>query len=189
MIKYRLGTRWSNDREVRWRCVRSAPCTRRQGARIFLFSFKTSVDGFFQFGFKINGYGSCGLASKSLSQVFQFEPQNRQLRFGNLAHKMIVMVFCLCFKIKWHMVCRLHHKIDGRMKTVWDTRRALVACFAWKWVRLGFPSLDSRLAEAWCIWCMWHHRRGRTEMKPKTDMLVQLAASHSSTPTLPFSLY
>jgi hypothetical protein len=29
-----------------------------------------------------------------------------------------------------------------------DTHRDLAACFAWKRVRLGFPSLASRLAEA-----------------------------------------
>jgi hypothetical protein len=28
------GTRWSGDREVRWRRVRSTPCTWRQGARV-----------------------------------------------------------------------------------------------------------------------------------------------------------
>jgi hypothetical protein len=31
---------------------------------------------------------------------------------------------------------------------VWDTRRDLAACFAWKQVTLGFFSLTSRLAEA-----------------------------------------
>jgi hypothetical protein len=28
----------------------------------------------------------------------------------------------LCLKIKWTTGCRLRHKIDGRMKTVWGTR-------------------------------------------------------------------
>jgi hypothetical protein len=39
-----------------------------------------------------------------------------------------------------------------KMKTVWDTRRDLAACFAWKQIRLGFPSLASRLVEAQRGW-------------------------------------
>jgi hypothetical protein len=31
---HRSGTWWPGDREVRWRCVRSAQCTRRQGAHV-----------------------------------------------------------------------------------------------------------------------------------------------------------
>jgi hypothetical protein len=41
---------------------------------------------------KIGGYGSCALASKPLTRVSQFGPQNQQLRFGDLTHKIIVMV-------------------------------------------------------------------------------------------------
>jgi hypothetical protein len=29
---HRSGTQWPGDREVGWHCVRSAPCTWRQGA-------------------------------------------------------------------------------------------------------------------------------------------------------------
>jgi hypothetical protein len=47
----------------------------------------------------------------------------------------------------WKMVCRLHDKIDGRMKTVRDMRRDLAACFAWKQIRLEFPSFASKLAK------------------------------------------
>jgi hypothetical protein len=56
------------------------------------FSLKTKVDGFSQFGLKPGGYGSCGLASKPLAQVFWFGPQNWQLQFGVLAHKITVMI-------------------------------------------------------------------------------------------------
>jgi hypothetical protein len=72
--------------------VWSAPCTRRRGAQISWFSLKTKVDGFPRFGIKTGGYSSCGLASKPLARVFQFGPQNRQLRFGDLAHKITVTV-------------------------------------------------------------------------------------------------
>jgi hypothetical protein len=46
----------------------------------------------------------------------------------------------LGLKTKWASVCRLRHKTDGGRST-WDTCRDLVACFTWKQVRLGFPSL------------------------------------------------
>jgi hypothetical protein len=72
--------------------VQSAPCTRRRGARISWFNLKTKVDGFSQFGLKTGGYCSCGLASKPLTQVSWFEPQNWQLRFSDLTHKIIMMV-------------------------------------------------------------------------------------------------
>jgi hypothetical protein len=70
----------------------STPYTRRQGARVSWFSLKTKVDDFSQFGLKISGYGSCGLAPKPLAQIFQFGPQNRQLRFDDLARKIIVTI-------------------------------------------------------------------------------------------------
>jgi hypothetical protein len=56
------------------------------------FSLKTKVDGFSQFGLKTGGCGSCGLASKPLTRVSQFGPQNRKLWFGDLAHKITMMV-------------------------------------------------------------------------------------------------
>jgi hypothetical protein len=42
---HRSGTLWSNDREVRWRRVRSAPYTWRRGVRVYWLSLKTKVDG------------------------------------------------------------------------------------------------------------------------------------------------
>jgi hypothetical protein len=41
---HRSGTRWLGDREVRWRRVRSAPCTWRRGAQISWLSLNTKVD-------------------------------------------------------------------------------------------------------------------------------------------------
>jgi hypothetical protein len=67
------------------------------------------------------------------------------------------------------MVCQLCQKTDGRMKTVWDARQDLVACFTEKQVRLGFSSLALRLAEVRHRWCTWHHRGGCVELKLKTD--------------------
>jgi hypothetical protein len=52
------------------------------------------------------------------------------------------------------MICRLRLKTNGRMESVWDTRRDLAACFIWKQVGLGVPSLALRLAEA--LWWVVH---------------------------------
>jgi hypothetical protein len=72
--------------------VWSAPCTRRQGERVSWFSLKTKVDDYSQFSLKTGSYGSCGLASKPLALVSWFGPQNQQLRFGDLTHKITVTV-------------------------------------------------------------------------------------------------
>jgi hypothetical protein len=40
---HRSGTRWSGDRKVGWRCVRSVPGTWRLGARVSWLSLKTKV--------------------------------------------------------------------------------------------------------------------------------------------------
>jgi hypothetical protein len=49
-------------------------------------------------------------------------------------------------KTKKALVCRLRHKTDGG-RTARDAHRDLAACFAWKQVTLGFPSLALRLVE------------------------------------------
>jgi hypothetical protein len=49
-------------------------------------------------------------------EVSRFEPQNRQLRFGDLGIKMIATVSCLGLKNKRVIVYQLCHKTDGRMK-------------------------------------------------------------------------
>jgi hypothetical protein len=72
--------------------VQFAPCTRRREGRVSWFSLKPKVNSFSQFGLKTGGYGSCGLSSKQLARVSQFGPQNRQLRFGDLAHKITTAV-------------------------------------------------------------------------------------------------
>jgi hypothetical protein len=46
----------------------------------------------------------------------------------------------LGLKTMWALVCRLCHKTN-RGRSAWDTRRDLAACFTWKQVYLGFPSL------------------------------------------------
>jgi hypothetical protein len=56
------------------------------------FGLKTGGYVFSRFGLKTGGYGSCDLSSKPLARVSLFEPQNRQLRFGDLTHKITMMV-------------------------------------------------------------------------------------------------
>jgi hypothetical protein len=92
MVKHRSGTQWLDNQDVGWSCVQCAPCTRRRGALVSLFSLKTKVDGFSRFGLKTGGYGSYGLASKQLAWVSRFGPQNRHLWFGDLTHKITTTV-------------------------------------------------------------------------------------------------
>jgi hypothetical protein len=95
---------------------------------------------------------SPGLASK-LVVGFLVEPQNQGgggfpglgLKIGSSglviwASKLSRWFLGLGLKTKWASVCRLHHKIDGG-RSARDTRRDLAACFTWKQVWLGFPSL------------------------------------------------
>jgi hypothetical protein len=102
---------------------------------------------------------SSGLASKPVVG-FLVEPQNQGgggfsglgLKTGSYglviwASKSLRQFFGLDLKTKHASVCWLCHKTDGRA-TAWDTRQDLAACFVWKQVGLGFPSLASRLSEA-----------------------------------------
>jgi hypothetical protein len=95
---------------------------------------------------------SPGLASKPVVSFF-VEPQNQGGRglpdlglktdsFGLViwASKSPQRFLGLGLKTKWASVCRLHHKTDGG-RSAWETRRDLAACFVWKQVWLGFPSL------------------------------------------------
>jgi hypothetical protein len=162
MVKHRSGTRWPDDRGVGWRRVRSAPCTRRWGARVSWFALKTKVDEFSGLCLKIGSSGLVIWASKSPRRFFS-----------------------LCLKIKQAMVYQLHNKTDWR-RTTWDTCRDLAVWFVWKQVRLWFSSLPQNWWRSDDGWCTWHHREGYVKMKLKTDGSMRWAASDSSIPTLPF---
>jgi hypothetical protein len=95
---------------------------------------------------------SPGLASKPVVD-FLVEPQNqgggglsglglKTDSFGLViwASKSPRQFLGLCLKTKLASVCWLCHKTNGGM-SAWDTRRDLAACFTWKKVWLGFPSL------------------------------------------------
>jgi hypothetical protein len=95
---------------------------------------------------------SPGLASKPVVG-FLVEPQNQGgggfpslgLKTGSFglviwASKSLRQFLGLGLKTKWASVCRLRRKIDGG-RSARDTRRDLAACFVWKQVWLGFPSL------------------------------------------------
>jgi hypothetical protein len=134
------------------------------------------------------------LTLKPVATILVIWPQNHSLGFLGLGLKTGsygLMIWPtksprrflgLCYKIKWAMVCWLYHKTDRRMKTAWDTRQDLVACFAWKRVRLEFFNLASRMAEARRRWCTWHHHGGHMEMKSNTDGSTRWATLDSSTP-------
>jgi hypothetical protein len=190
MIKHRSGTRWLDDIEVRWCCVRSPPCTRRWGTRVFWFSFKIKVDCFSRFGLKTDGYSSCGFALKPVAWVFRFGPQNWQLWFDNLAHKITVTVswFGLQNQVGGGLSVCTSKPMSGWRRCE-DTHRHPVACFVVKQVGLGFPSLPQKWWRSDDGWCMWYHEGGHVEIKLKTDVSMRWTAVDSSTPTLPFLLY
>jgi hypothetical protein len=114
MVKHMLDTRWSDEREVGWCRLRSTLCIKRWGAWVSWFGLKIKVDGLLGLCLKTGSSSLVIWASKSPRQFFSFG-----------------------LKIKWAMVYRLRHKIDGR-RTAWDTCRDLAACLAWKQVELGF---------------------------------------------------
>jgi hypothetical protein len=95
---------------------------------------------------------SPGLTSKSVVG-FLVEPQNQGggvffglgLKIGNFgvvicASKSPRRFLVLGLKTKQTSICRLHHQTNG-WRLAWDMRRDLAACFTWKRVWLGFPSL------------------------------------------------
>jgi hypothetical protein len=113
---------------------------------------KPTMTVFFSLASKLVVTVSHGLASKPVVS-FLVEPQNHGgggfldlgLKTGSFglviwASKSPRRFLSLSLKTMWTSVCWLCHKTDeGR--SAWDTRRDLIACFAWKQVWLGFPSL------------------------------------------------
>jgi hypothetical protein len=116
------------------------------------FGLKTTRTVFSSLASKLVATVSPGLTSKPMVD-FLVEPQNQGgggfldlgLKTGSSglviwASKSMWQFLSLDLKTKQASVCLLHHKTDeGR--SVWDTRRDLVACLAWKQVWLGFLSL------------------------------------------------
>jgi hypothetical protein len=86
--------------------------------------------GFLGLASKRRSTVSPGLTSKLVATVLVVWPQNHSLGFSDLglktgncglviwATKSPRQFLGLCLKIKWATVCRLCHKIDGRIKTV-----------------------------------------------------------------------
>jgi hypothetical protein len=152
MVRHMSGTQWPDDRKVRWCRIRFAPCTRRWGERISWLSLKTKVDGlsvvwpqnhwddFFWFSLKSSdfGFSSLGLKIDSYSLVIW-------------SSKLLRRFLDLCLKTKRATVCRLHHKTNGRMKTVRDMCWDLAAYFSWKQVMLGFSQSDLKTSGG-AIW-------------------------------------
>jgi hypothetical protein len=106
---HRSGTRWPGDREVRWRYVRSTPCTWRRGAWVSWLSLKIKVDGFLQFRLKTGGDGFSSLGLNTGSSGLVICASKSPWRFLGL-----------CLKIKQTSVYRLLHKINEE-STAWGT--------------------------------------------------------------------
>jgi hypothetical protein len=133
---HRSDTRWPGDREVGWRCVRSAPCTCRWEARVSWLGLKTKVDSLWVVWPQTHSDGFLSLDLKTGSSGLVIWVSKLPRWFLGLG-----------LKIKQASVCRLHHKTDGG-RSAQDTSGDLVTCFMWNQVWLGFFSLASRLMEA-----------------------------------------
>jgi hypothetical protein len=164
--------RYSVAERLRGRVTLCAVCTVHKGTRSAGFLVWPQIQGrrFLPAWPQTGGFGFLGLGLK---------PDSYGLMIW--AVKSPWWFFGLGLKTKWAMIYRLCHKPDKRMKIARDTRRDLVACFAWKQVGLEFLSLASRLAEARRGWYMWHHHGGHMKIKLKTDGSMRWAASDSST--------
>jgi hypothetical protein len=113
---------------------------------------KPTASVFSSLASKLVAMVSPGMASKP-AVGFLVEPQNQGgggfpglgLKTGSSglviwASKSPRRFLGLGFKTMWDSVYRLHHKTDGGTSAR-DTCRDLAACFTWKQVWLGFPSL------------------------------------------------
>jgi hypothetical protein len=131
----------------------SAGLTSKPAVMVFSgLASKPVVTVFSSLASKLVATVSPGLASK-LAVGFLVEPQKQGSGgfpdlglkiniFGLLiwASKSSRRFLGLSLKTKWASVYWLRHKTDGGMSAR-DTRRDLAACFTWKQVWLGFPSL------------------------------------------------
>jgi hypothetical protein len=109
-------------------------------------SLKTKVDGLSVVWPQNHWDGFFGLASKPVATVswlsfktkvvkgFRFGLQNRQLRFGDLGIKIITTVFWFVPQNQAGLGLSVAPQNRWEDTMVWDTRRDLAACFAWKQV-------------------------------------------------------
>jgi hypothetical protein len=88
------------------------------------------------------------LALKPVAWVSWFVPQNQQLWFIDLDLKITAMLswFGTQNQLDDDFLVAPQNRQEDEM--AWGTHRGLAACFTWKQVGLGFPSLVSRLVEA-----------------------------------------
>jgi hypothetical protein len=110
-------------------------------------------------GFKITKTVFSGLASKPVVTVSWLSLKTKVVEgFSVWVSKPVATVWCLkiTVTVSWFgpqnqagfglSVAPQNRWEDA---TAWDTHRDLAACFTWKQLWLGFPSLTSRLAESW----------------------------------------
>jgi hypothetical protein len=184
------------DEEHRFRCWALKP----KSTVCEWFSLKTTQTVFSSLASKLVATVCLSLALKPVVG-FLVEPQNQDgggfsglgLKIGSFslviwASKSPRRFLGLGLKSNGASVCRLRHKTDGG-RSACDTHRDLAACFLWRQVWLGFPSLAWRLVETQRRVVHVAPSWGCVGDKLKMDGSMRWAASDSATLPFPFSMY
>jgi hypothetical protein len=145
--------------------------------------------GFSQFGLKTGCYGSCGLASKPLSRVFLSGPQNWQLRFHDLAHKInaIVSWFGPQNHVGYDLLDVTQSRWEDEDSMGHAPRSTDLLRLEASWARVFQSSLKTGRGTARMVHMALSWRSRGYDAKDR--QVDARAASVSSTPTLPFLLY
>jgi hypothetical protein len=120
---------------------------------------------------------------------FWIVPQNWQLRFGELAHKIITTVswFSPQNHVGYGLSVAPKHRWEDEDGTGHVSKSSGLLHLEASRARVSQSSIKTDRGVAQMV--TWHHHGGHVEMKLKTDGLMRWAASDSSTLTLPFVLY
>jgi hypothetical protein len=179
MIKHKSGTRWPDNREVGSRCVRSTPYIRRRGRWLV-----------------------SGLASKPLGQfllvwpqnrwvrVFQFVPENPQIRFGDLRVKITLTISCfgLQNQADYSLSVVLQYRREVEHGAGHALRSSGLLHLKASRARVSQSDLKTGGGMVRMVQVVSSHEHC-IELKLKTDESMRRVASDLSIPTLPFSLY
>jgi hypothetical protein len=96
-------------------------------------------------------------------------PQNQQLQFGDLTHKITTIVswFGPQNQVGYDLSVALQNQREDEDNTGHALKSHSLLCLEASQARVSQSSL--RLVEVRRRWCTWHHRESRLEKKPRMD--------------------